>query len=307
MSTGAAPAAGTSYDMCVSIGSKPPTDYLVRTMHPITDSEVEESLTKVDVANLTRHERRDVIPACDYVVVGYDSSYSDKAESTKTLTDPINTKVDTSPHRHLSGVLHGDDADGDRAIGVSFGDRSGGSVTTSKSSGQIGTTLWVAYPDEEPPKTTHDVTFRALAGTIRPRGDDTDFVDRAVEYTVDDRSFDGLEAPPRDERRVEKVQVNDGSGDVMGRDYEYRATVDIPRTVTTHGLVARSDAVERARKRIGTTRISSYEPDPAEWCKDVAPIGDHIFERDGVGMNDRNLRKAVRYWITDVAVESVDH
>ena len=264
------------------------------------------SLTKVTIDELTRFERREVIPECDFVIVGYDSSYSDEAESTKRLVDPANTKVDFNPHDRVSGEIVGKDADDpDRTIGVSFGKRSGGKVHTSKASGRIGVPLWVKYPADEPPKTTYDVTFRALAGNWSTRTpiEDVD-VDSMTEQTVDKFSYDGLATPPEGERRVEDVQVDDGS--TMGTDVRRKVAVDIPVRITVVDDVDRDDMVERARNRIGITRLSSYEPDKAEWVDDIAPIGEHVFEREGFGMNDRNLRDAVWYWIEDVDVEAVD-
>ena len=261
-----------------------------------------ESLTKVQTKDLTRFERREVLPSCDFVVVGYDSSYSDKPESTKRIDDPEHTK-NVTRHGGVRGTVVGTDHDDpDRSIGLTFGKRSGGTVYTSKASGRIGNLLWVAYPKPEPAKKTFDVTFRALADTRRVRADDVtdETVDKATEHAVDNYSYDGLTMPPRDERRVEEVQVDDGS--TMGRDTQWKAAVDIPRTITVHHKVEQTEVVKRARKRIGSSSGSSYEPDRATWREDLPEIGEHVYERDQVGMNDRNLREAAWYWVEEVDV-----
>jgi hypothetical protein len=254
------------------------------------------SLTKVDVEYLTDYERREVIPACDFVVIGYDSSYSDKPKSTKRIVEPSHFDKSTSRHGNVRGRIVGEDGDDpDRSIGIS-----GSTIYTSKASGRIGSLLWVAYPAPEPPKTTYDVTFRALAGRWSTRNDD---VDDLTERTVDKYSYDDLRAPPEDERRFEDVTVDDGSVPLVN-DTQRKVAVDIPRRITVADDAAgRDEAVERARKETGTASLSSYEPDTAEWVDDLAPIGEHVYERDGVGMNDRNLRNAVRYWVEDVDVD----
>lgn len=258
------------------------------------------SLTKVDVDYLTDYERREVIPACEFVVIGYDSSYSDKPESTKRIVEPSHFDKSTSRHGNVRGKLVGEDGDDpERSIGVSSS-----AIYTSKASGQIGSLLWVAYPAPEPPKTTYDVTFRALAGNWSTRTDPEDVdVDHLTERTVDKYSYDDLLAPPKDERRFEDVTVGDGSVPIVNAT-QRKVAVDIPRHITVADDDAdRDEAVERARKKIGTTSLSSYEPDVAEWVDDLPPIGEHVYERDGVGMNDRNLRNAVRYWVEDVDVD----
>lgn len=268
--------------------------------------ESDDDLTQVAVADLTEYERREVLPDCEYVVVGYDSSYSDKDESTKRLDDPVNAK-DTFRHGGVRGSLVGvDHDDPDRNIGVTFADQSGGTIHSSNSSGRIGSLLWVAYPAPEPAKNTYDLTFRALASTCGPGdGIGHETIDNLVEYAVEDYSFDNVEAPPRDERRVEKVQLNDGSGDVLSRDYEWRATVNISCRITVHYKISQSEAVERARQRIGTASTSSYEPDTATWREDLPEIGEHIYERDQTGVSDRNLRKT-RYWVENVEIDQIE-
>lgn len=129
-------------------------------------------------------------------------------------------------------------------------------------------------------------------------------VDSLTESTVDKYSYDDVVAPPESERRVEDVRVGDGS--MFGNDVQRRAVIDIPRRITVVDDVDRDEAVERARRRIGTVRLSSAMPDTADYRDDLPPIGEHVYEREQVGMNDTNLRSAVRYWIEDVDVAVVD-
>lgn len=259
-----------------------------------TSDDTEESLTKVDVDNLTDYEMREVIPACDFVVVGYDSSYSDADESTKRVNDPANTK-EAFRCGGVCGPIAGDDADdADRKIGFGRGD-----IRTSSSSGRIGTVLWIAYPAPKPDKTRYTVTFRALAGnssTARPV-DDVD-VDSLVESTVDKYAFDDVEAPPEDDRAVEDVQVDEGRT-------QRRVTVDVPVTLTIADADTTDvdEVVERARQVVDggnmTPHYSAMTP-----RGDLPDVGDHIVERDQVGMNDLNVRRNTRYWELDVQVET---
>lgn len=253
------------------------------------------SLTMVDVDYLTAYERREVIPSCDSVLIGYDSSYSDKPESTKRMVDPEHVAKTFTRHGGVRGRLVGTDADDhDRSIGVA-----GSTLYTSTSSGRIGSVLWVGYPEPEPAKTTYDVTFRSLTGNWSKTGDadDPEVVNSLTESTVDKQSYDDIRAPPEDERRIEDVDVGEERT-------ERRVAVDVPVRITLPDFVDEDEVVERARKKIGNRRGSG--PDKAEYREDLPPVGDHIDTFDQVGRQDRNNRRAVRYWIEDVDVEAVD-
>lgn len=258
-----------------------------------TSDDTEESLTHVEVGDLTEHELREVIPSCDFVVVGYDSSYSDADVSRKTVDDPRH--VGSSFRTGVRGPLVGDDADDDRQIG--FGK---GPIRTSKSAGRIGTTLFVEYPAPEPDKTRYTVTFRAFAGNYSKAGDvdDPEVVDTVTEYTVDKYSYDDVEAPPEDERRVEDIPVK------PGRD-ERRALVDVPVTLTIADVdtTDRDEVVERARDRHQSTLSSWYHPlTRREDLPDVD--GDaNVHEREYGSPS--YVRENTRYMVEDVTVEAV--
>jgi hypothetical protein len=250
-----------------------------------TDADGDE-LTKVPVDRLTRHEKRTVIPDCDFIVVGYDSSYSDDDVTTKRLNDPVRPSDPfDSRARRLSGWVIGTDAEADRYIGV------GGAVHTSESSGRIGTTEWVAYPDASVDKVDATVTFRCLAGNYATAYDIDEVVDDATEHTVDKYSYDDAQSPPQDERHVEDVQVSTDRT-------ERRARIDVPVTVTVVPGRA-GDIVERARSKLNSTSRGSY--DTAMWQSNLPAVGDddNKIERQH---NTTIVRKNVRYWIQSVDV-----
>lgn len=267
-----------------------------------TSDETEESLTQVDVADLSRYELREVIPACDFVVVGYDSSYSDADVTRKRVDDPVNTNVDHSSHRHLSGVIHGDDHDKpERAIGFGTGD-----VYTSKSSGRIGHARFVEYPAPEPDKTRYTVRFRSLTGNWSARGDweDPDYVTDLTESTVDKRSYDDVEMPPASERRIEDVPVrptHDGD-DVRT---ESKCVVDVPvtRIVADVDTTERDEVVDRA---FGSMNGRSSLSKTLRYRDDLPGVHDDANEVErGVGMGDPSyVRKNTRYIVEDVTVEA---
>lgn len=260
-------------------------------------SEMDGTLTKVDIDDVTDYEWHDVIPSCDFVIVGYDSSYTadDADTSTKRVEDPRNPSDSFTRHT-VSGNIVGDEADGDRSIGFSK------EIRTSKSSGRIGRVEWVKYPADEPAKTDYTVTFRALAGNWQGAGDpdDPEHVDSLVESTVEKFSYDGLQAPPEDERFVEDVDVGDGT--------IRRATVDIPvsLTIANADTTDVDDVVERARKSLDNC-AGTKKYDRATYREDLPEVGEHIHERSKTMGGDLNLRRAVRYWIIDTDVEAVEH
>lgn len=257
------------------------------------------SLTKVDVDYLTRHERREVIPSCDFVVIGYDSSYSDDDVSTKRVEDPNHRKTTgTGDAPRMRANLVGKDADAERYIGLS-----GTQVSTDKSSGRIGTLEWVAYPAPEPPKTTYRITFRALARGVPTNAD----VDAATEHVVDKYHYDDVEAPPEDERRVENVPekppLNDG--DVRSR---RRALIDVPveRTFADVRFEDVDEMVEYVRSTYGTSGSSWY--DTLAYRDDLPDVGDdaNVKEpRRGMG-SPSYVRANTRYMVEDVTVDAVD-
>lgn len=268
-----------------------------------TSDDTEESLTQVDVDDLTRYELREVIPACDFVVLGYDSSYSDADVTRKRVDDPVNTAVDHSPHRHLSGVIHGDDHDDpDRAIGFGKGD-----VYTSSSSGRIGHARFVEYPAPEPDKTRYTVTFRSLTGNWSARGDhdDPDYVDDLTESTVEERSYDDVEMPPKSERRIEDVPVRPNhSGD--GVRNESKCVVDVPVTLIVADVdtTNRDEVVDRAFDSMnGRSSLSKR----LRYRDDLPGVHDDANEVErGVGMGGPSyVRENTRYIIEDVEVEAV--
>lgn len=255
-----------------------------------------ESLTKIPVSDLTEFERREVIPTRDFIVVGYDSSYSDAEESTKRIDDPAHVK-NLSRHGGVKGSIAGIDAsDTDRKIGLSLGAESG-TIRTSESSGRIGTVLWVAYPGDTPTKKTYDVTLRALTGNWSKTGeaDDPEEIDDLTELTVDRQSYDNIDAPPKGERRIEDVPVGEDRR-------QRRVAVDMTRRITVVGDVDEDEVVERVFDRVnpvrGTKKVRRREDLPA--------IGEHITERSRQQGGNRNERRAVRYWVEDVTVERVD-
>lgn len=253
------------------------------------------SLTKVDAAYLTEHERRHVIPFCEYFVVGYDSSYSDADVSTKTVEDPNHRKTTgTGDAPRMRTNLIGADADGDRYIGIS-----GTTVETDKSSGRIGTLEWVAYPEPEPPKTTYRVTFRALARGVPTNVND---VDDATDRVVDKYHYDDVEAPPEDERRVEDVaEKPELNGD--GVRSRRRALVDVPveRTFADARFDSVDDMVEHIRSTYGSSRSATlaYRDELPDVDSD-----DNVVERE-FGSNSY-VRANTRYMVEDVFVDVVD-
>jgi len=255
------------------------------------------SLTKVDVEYLTDFERRHTIPSCDFVTIGYDSSYSDDDVSTKRVENPNHRKTTgTGDSPRMRSNLVGKDADGDRYIGLS-----GSTVRTDKSSGRIGTLLWVAYPAPEPPKTTYRVTFRALARGV-PRNVD---VDAATEYVVDAYHHDDVEAPPEDERRVEDVPEKPAlnNGGVQTR---RRALIDVPvvRTFADERFDDVDEMVEHVRSTFGSSSSSWYD---TLAYRDELPDADSDANKRDRGMGSPSyVRENTRYMVEDVEVDVVD-
>ena len=257
------------------------------------------SLTKVDAEYLTRHERRHVIPSCDFVVIGYDSSYSDDDVSTKRLVDPTHRKTTgTGDHPRMRANLMGADADADRSIGLS-----GTQVTTSKSSGRIGTLLWVAYPAPEPPKTTYRITFRALAGNYSKAVDD---VDEVTEYVVDHYSYDGIEAPPKGERRIEDVPVRPSFNDGGEPRAHRRALVDVPvvRTFADERFDDEDEMVEYVRSTYGSNMSSWY--DTLAYRDDLPAVDSDANRKDRRMGTPSYVRENTRYMVEDVTVEAIE-
>lgn len=255
------------------------------------------SLTKVEAEYLTRRERRHTIPSCDFVVIGYDSSYSDDDVSTKRLTDPTHRKTTgTGDYPRMRANLIGGDADDpDRAIGLS-----GTEVTTSKASGRIGTLQWVAYPAPEPPKTTYRVTFRALARGVPTNVDDAD---EATEYVVDKFSYDGVEAPPEGERRIEDVPEKPASN-ADGVYSRLRALIDVPfvRTFADDRFDDTDEMVEYVRSNFGSRSwydTLAYRDDLPDADSDA-----NVKESNSFG-SPSYVRENTRYIIEDVDVEEV--
>jgi len=262
-----------------------------------TSDETEESLTHVDVADLTEHELRHVIPSCDFVVVGYDSSYSDADVSRKRVEDP---EHDSNTFRHLRGPITGTDAD-DPERGIGFGK---GSIRTSKSSGRIGTTLFVEYPAPEPDKTRYTVTFRALAGDWSAPGDydDPEYVKDLTESTVDKYSYDDVAMPPESERRIEDVPVSPDRT-------ETRMVVDVPVTLIVADVdtTDRDEVVERARDTHKSSLSSWYHPLTRR--EDLPDADSEENEGPSTGPSGMGrtqyVRKNTRYMVEDVIVEAV--
>lgn len=266
-----------------------------------TSDETEESLTQVDVDDLTEYELREVIPACDFVVVGYDSSYSDADVSTKRVNDPEHS---TNTFRHLRGPITGTEADGDRAIGFGKGD-----IRTDKSSGRIGSVLWVRYPAPEPDKTRYTVRFRSLAGNWSAPGDrdDPDYVDELTQSTVDKYSYDGLEMPPKEARRIEDFPTRptkDGE-DVRTRT---KTVVDVPVTLTIADADTTDvdEVVERARSTHSSSLSSWYEP--LQYRDELPDVHSEANEGPSTGPSGMGrtqyVRVNTRYVIEDVEVET---
>jgi hypothetical protein len=262
----------------------------------------EESLTTVPVDRLTRHERRVVIPSCDYVVVTYDSSYSDKPESTCRIDDPVYTGDGYSNNRnhgHVSGKLVGANHDDDE----SYYGIGGNTLYKSTTKGRIGKLLSVAYPAPEPSKTHYRITFRVMAGNWSTSHDDADDMTPAEAHglsksTADKYSWDNAEPVPEGEARVEDVQITEDGYS------KRRASIDLPVSlvVADDAVDDVADVIERARKRIDSSTTAKY--DSAVYREDLPPCdGSHIIERDYEP--DKNLR-APRYIIDDVRVETVD-
>lgn len=262
----------------------------------ITSDDTEESLTHVDVEDLTEFELREVIPSCDFVVVGYDSSYSDADVSRKTVEDPEHA---TNTFRHLRGPITGTDADKpERAIGFGKGD-----IRTDKSSGRIGHVRFVEYPAPEPDKTRYTVTFRALAGNWSAPGDydDPEYVDDLTESTVDKYSHDDVEMPPESERRIEDVPVSPDRT-------ETRTVVDVPVTLIVADVdtTDRDEVVERARDRNNSSLSSWYHPLTRR--EDLPDADSEENEGPSTGPSGMGrtqyVRKNTRYMVEDVIVES---
>mgnify|MGYP006274880107 CR=1 FL=1 len=261
------------------------------------------SLTRIDVEDLTEYERRDWIPTLPYVVIGYDSSYSDKPVSTKRLVDLRSTKG-VARRGGVRGSLVGDEADGDRTIGLSAS-----TVYTSSASGRIGSAKWIAVPETPPAKTRYTVVFRSLAGNWSAPGeyDDPEYVDELTESTVDKYSYDGLRMPPEDKRRIEDVPTqptHDGE-DVRTRT---KTVVDVPVTLTVADADTTDvdEVVERARANFGSNTSSWYST--IEYRDNLPEVDSEENEGATTGPRDTGrtqyVRTNTRYMVEEVEVDT---
>jgi hypothetical protein len=248
------------------------------------------SLSKVAIERLTDFEKTEIIPACDFVVVGYDSSYSDAETTTKRVDDPAHSS-EVSPSYRVRGEIAGVEHDGDREIGIS-----GSAIRTSKSSGRIGRIQWIAYPDDEPDKETYDVTLWCLAGKWSTARDDPD-VDGLTESTVEKYDWANSVTPPVNKRKVEDVRI--------GPDKEQRRVLIglRHRHVLPESKVDWNTLVDRTMSEHG----GDFGGVPAAQFRDeIPPVGEHLVEVNKPGRNDKNLRKSVRFWVEDATVRRVD-
>jgi hypothetical protein len=236
------------------------------------------------------------------VVVTYDSSYSDKPESTCRIDDPVYTGDGYSNNRnhgHVSGKLVGANHDDDE----SYYGIGGNTLYKSTTKGRIGKLLSVAYPAPEPSKTHYRITFRVMAGNWSTSHDDADDMTPAEAHglsksTADKYSWDNAEPVPEGEARVEDVQITEDGYS------KRRASIDLPVSlvVADDAVDDVADVIERARKRIDSSTTAKY--DSAVYREDLPPCdGSHIIERQYEP--DKNLR-APRYIIDDVRVDTVD-
>lgn len=254
----------------------------------MTDYTTTDSTAHVPTDRLTDWELRNVVDACEWLRVGYDSSYSNDAVTTKVIEDPrYDPGYDHTGHFNptVGGRIRGDDG----YVGFS-----GQTVKTASSSGRIGTLEYVEYPAIEPKKTRWDVTLRALAGRL---GSPTfDGVEDRMKQVVDRRSYDDIEAPPEPARRQEEVDIGEDRTTI-------KVAVDIPRTLVVCDMDTAKveDVIERARQTVADP-VRHGDAQTAMYRDNVPDIGDHTVEFDGAMGNtkSKNLRKSVFYWITDV-------
>lgn len=257
-----------------------------------------ESLSKVTSANITPFEERNRLDA-DVVVLGYDSSYSSKDISTKTLFDVSRADKNITRHGGVRGRYVGTDEDSGGAIGFNIGTRGGGAVYTESASGRIGSVEWVMYPGDVPDKTTYDVRLRALAPGVTSRGvtSDPDRIESVYDWAVDKHEHHGVERPPEGKRRVERIEVD------RGRHID-RPLVDLTRRVVAVDSVDRDEVVERAFDRVDRDR----GVDRIRWRSNVPAIGNHkkTRDKDTFGSSTQNLRRAILFWVEDAGVTVVD-